>query len=193
MFPPGGVMTQVANYQPLEHLSTFTAADSTLLTSYTPEIGNTWSALSGVPRIYSNHAAAGSAGQPANARVVTNLSDGVVEADVRAIASGQYCDVVFRYSSASQYWFVRLSNDVRLWTYNSGLTQRGIWSTTLAYDVTHNIRVVLSGANTDVYVDDVLRIQSTYGYVTTATTHGFYVYTFTANTSWVDNFKVYTP
>ena len=69
------LLTSEINCDPIDtlHYSTFTAANSTLITSYTPEKGNVWSNIAGAWNIQNNQASVSSFPTGNNALCFTNI------------------------------------------------------------------------------------------------------------------------
>jgi hypothetical protein len=173
---------------------TYTDANSTLVTSHTPEIGGSYTASDANWNIQSNtlrRSAAGS-GQP-TATLNAGVADGVVEGTVTPGGSGG-SGLVFRFVDNSNFYYVRVfgGNTLGIFKYVAGVvsgvgttasvTAPGQWTARIEL-VGTTIRVFLNGATTPT-------LSATDSSFPTATGYGFHAATGDTPTSAVfDNLK----
>jgi hypothetical protein len=198
-YGPGGLGTATGSVNmdtdppPATLLSaSFTAADATALTAYTPEVGSAGTHNQGTWQISGNKAIPGSA---ADGDIVTwDATSADIDLTVDVAHLNQYPGVVFRFTDLDNYWFVNIETGTvaRLIERSGGSnTDRGSGAISMTDSVEYPIRVVAAGASITVYVDGVEEV--TYGSAATglaATRVGFRNGTVGGAAGWWDDLVV---
>lgn len=173
----GALARQVNGVAVLLH-DEFTDVDLTSLAVHTMDEGNGWDITGGTWRILDNRLQGGSDIATADAGV----ADGTLTAMLNPAMNSQIA-VVGRFTNASNYWYVRLTQStgaVQIFEVNAGVhTQRGLTTnTTLTGGEDLDIKVVFDGPSIEAYINNVP--QTSYAsamHNQTATRFGFRGYT----------------
>ena len=197
-------LTSKANVQirgPLKAVSTFTAADDTLISNYTPDIGNSWveitTPLGSEPKISGNKLIATDSSTD-EWIFDSEVFDGVITVSAH-MASGAVSNVsiVFRSihnTDSQEHYLVNINDDhFNIWRASliSGSQSLGSnYSLGSNFDVIRYIKLVLQGSSIKLYVDDTLLFDLTDSVNATGAYHGVRFFGF--NDNWIDEFKVHS-
>lgn len=171
---PATVLVQL-----LYFLDLFTGADTTALTSHTPNTdisGNGWSNINGTFTILSNRARSATGGSPLFS--LATMDVGKADVSIRCIVNtpgAGYSGVIFRLTDANNFWAALINagtDNLYLFEYASGFTQRGIASVAINTDTDYTIDVVCTGTSISVKLDSANEITYTSSANQTATKHG---------------------
>ncbi len=162
--------------------NTFTAADNTALTAYSPEYGPAWSAVAGTFKISSNTLIPNSNADGNSSTQDTGQADYVVWADLTPIHDGTDSNlsspcIMFRYADTTHRCLVLLSSSaIKIFEdTGSGFTVRDSQSLTVTSGVSLHVLLAVAGNKLTTYVDGVQKNTFTGLVNTTATKVGVYL------------------
>ncbi len=172
--PGGGVLPITDSYNRVD------GAIGSTDTGQVYTLSGTWSVQSNVAK--------GPGANRGHAIVDAGTADCTIQVTFSTFASGM--GLIFRRLTGSSYLYAHVitTTGLQLFKYNSGATQIGasVAHTGAAGDV---MKVVLSGANIQVYMNGVLQISETDSFNQTVTWHGLYQSSAALSPRW-DNFSI---
>lgn len=186
-------------------LDAFTDTDSTSLDAHTIAPTNTPATSWALIKLVTTAGAAAARVTSNQAEVTVNSTGAVVDAGVAdctitadwtpQAAQNNRGRLVFRYSADGSEWFAYMNepgSKYELYEYDTDtLTQRGTVDFTFVDGTTYAIKVVLSGAGMELFVDAVSKITFSSALFETETQHGIGFNT--GHSGLFDNFKVTSP
>jgi hypothetical protein len=155
--------TTSAGSSGLPHTSNFTAANGTLLTAYTPDAGNEWTAELGTLEIQSNKASVLTDDGGGNSTILTDFEATEYTATViatRVAGADRIIYIKFRYVDANNQMIIIITNNtIALYKYISGvLTAEGstvVPSPTIADTSVHTFVLTVGATTCDLTCDGI--------------------------------------
>lgn len=182
---------------------TFTEDSDTNITSHTPDVDANgapgWSSSFGTFNVHTSGYAylfSGSGGKN-QAVAVTTGADVVITCDITTSATdNRYTGIVFRFSTGSNYLVadINAATDT-VYLHHLDSDSLGIVTSaavTIDPSTTYALQIEAFGDSIKIYVDGVLKIDTTYSPLSTMVKHGLWQYDAVTDSQW-DNFRVVSP
>lgn len=142
----------------LPHTSNFTASNGTLVTAYTPDAGNLWTAASGTQDIQGNVWSTLTFSTLLSASVTeVGQTTYTIEAAMKRLDNDQTARVYFRYTDLNNYMLCDIGNAIAAYGKVVAGVYTGIGNQAFSNDTNyHTMKVVCRSGDFDFYIDNSL-------------------------------------